>query len=222
MPEAAVEQVEHRVLGAADVEVDRHPVAFLLGVPGTLVVRAGRCSAGNTSTTRPTGASCWSRGGPCPSSGPTPSPCSSGGSGLPVGLKSSSSGRRTGSSRLGDARGSPILLVEHDRERLAPVALAGEQPVAQLVVDRLLAEPALLEPGGDRGLRLGGGQAVEEIESLRELTDDARLGLGLGQAGRRPDRARGATTRTIGRSNAWANSKSRSSCAGTAMIAPVP
>ena len=34
--------------------------------------------------------------------------------------------------------------------------------------------------------------------------------------------AGGITTGTIGRSNAFANSKSRSSCAGTAMIAPVP
>ena len=34
--------------------------------------------------------------------------------------------------------------------------------------------------------------------------------------------AGGCTVRTIGRSNAVAKSQSRSSCAGTAMIAPVP
>ena len=55
----------------------------------------------------------------------------------------------------------PVVLVEHDRERLAPVALAAEEPVAELVVDRLLAKPALFQPGGDGGLGLGGGQAVE-------------------------------------------------------------
>src|SRR5580692_11821073 len=48
-----------------------------------------------------------------------------------------------------------------DRERLAPVALAAEQPVAQLVVDPSAALPALLQPGRDPLLELGGGKAVE-------------------------------------------------------------
>ena len=38
VPEAAVEQVEYGVLGAPDVQVHRHPVAFGLGRPGRLLV----------------------------------------------------------------------------------------------------------------------------------------------------------------------------------------
>ena len=40
VPESRVKQVQHRVLGAADVEVHRHPVVlFVLGDEGAAVVR---------------------------------------------------------------------------------------------------------------------------------------------------------------------------------------
>ena len=48
-----------------------------------------------------------------------------------------------------------------DRKRLAPVALAAEEPVAQLVVDLALAAPALGQPFGDLLLEVRGGQTVE-------------------------------------------------------------
>ncbi len=38
VPEARVEQVEHRVLGAADVEIDGHPVLLELRVDQYIVV----------------------------------------------------------------------------------------------------------------------------------------------------------------------------------------
>src|SRR5207248_5410328 len=62
--------------------------------------------------------------------------------------------------RNGD-RIDAILFVQYDRERLAPVALAGEEPIAQLVSDGLLTEPFLLEPVRDRALGFGRRQAIE-------------------------------------------------------------
>ena len=69
VPEARIEKVQHRVLGAADVEVHAagvagaHPV-LLDGRVDELVRRWwGRGSAGSTSTSRPTAAWCWSRAG---------------------------------------------------------------------------------------------------------------------------------------------------------------
>src|SRR5689334_20085798 len=54
-----------------------------------------------------------------------------------------------------------VLGVEDDRERLAPVALAAEQPVAELIVDRLAADALLGQPGGDRLLGVWRRLAVE-------------------------------------------------------------
>ena len=62
--------------------------------------------------------------------------------------------------RVGHAVGDAVL-VEDDRERLAPVALPAEQPVAQLVGDRRLAQALLLQPGGDPLLGLGDAEPVE-------------------------------------------------------------
>ena len=50
----------------------------------------------------------------------------------------------------------------HDGEWLAPVALAGEKPVAEFVVHRAAAESLFLQPSGDLLLGLGGRQAVEK------------------------------------------------------------
>ncbi|OQC23896.1 MAG: hypothetical protein BWX70_02725 [Verrucomicrobia bacterium ADurb.Bin070] len=53
-----------------------------------------------------------------------------------------------------------VLHVDH-RERLAPVALAAEQPVAQLILDRGLADPARGQPLGGHALGLRDGHAVD-------------------------------------------------------------
>jgi len=72
------------------------------------------------------------------------------------------------------------VLVPDDRERLAPVALAAEEPVAQLVVDRAAAEVVVLEPSGDLLLRLRHVEPVEEagvdqraVAAVRGLLDVA-------------------------------------------------
>ena len=81
VPEPGVQQVQHRVLHAADVQVDAARVAGpgrVLAQPvvarssGRRTARrsAGPGSAGSTSRSRPTAASCWSRGGSA--AGPTP------------------------------------------------------------------------------------------------------------------------------------------------------
>ena len=54
------------------------------------------------------------------------------------------------------------LLAVHQGDGLAPVALTGEDPVAQLVVDLLVAQAALLQPCGHGGDSLLDGHAVQE------------------------------------------------------------
>jgi len=66
------------------------------------------------------------------------------------------------------------FLAVHQRDRLAPVALAGEDPVAELVVDLGLADALLLQPFGDGGDGVLDGEAVEEVG----VYQDARLVLG--------------------------------------------
>ena len=65
-----------------------------------------------------------------------------------VGWKSSRSGSSTGQLVLGHRHGAALLAVD-DGDRRAPVALAADQPVAQLEVDLLAGRAALAEPGDD-------------------------------------------------------------------------
>ena len=58
--------------------------------------------------------------------------------------------------------GVVMAVLPDDRKRLAPVTLAGEEPVAQLVLDAALAEAVRLQPVDHLRLGFGGGQAVEE------------------------------------------------------------
>ena len=129
------------------------PIQYRSTSGSTKRVLVGRVagSAARTSTSRPTAASRWSRGGsasarrpgrarrrPTSPAGRAAAPgseISSSGSNV-RGEKSSSVGqRRPAASTSGSAIGQAGLVVD-DRERLAPVALAAEQPVAQLVGDR--------------------------------------------------------------------------------------
>ena len=63
VPEARVEKVEHGVLGAADVQIDRHPGFFIARVDRERSRFSDRESAGSTSTSRPIAAWYWFRGG---------------------------------------------------------------------------------------------------------------------------------------------------------------
>ncbi len=62
--------------------------------------------------------------------------------------------------RLRQGVGDAVLVVD-DREGLAPVALAAEQPVAQAEVDGALADAGPLQPLGDARLGLDDAQAVQ-------------------------------------------------------------
>ena len=113
------------------------------------------------------------------------------------------------------------LLAVDDRDRHAPVALPAQQPVAQPEVDGALAGALLLQQVDGRALRLGDAQAVDSsgARRRRRRVDRRALaveGLALAAVGR------SAMVRTIGRPMTVANSQSRWSPPGTAMIAPVP
>ena len=79
------------------------------------------------------------------------------------------------------------VLVPHDREGLAPVALAAEEPVAQAVGDGALAQALFGEPGGHRGLGLVLAEAVEVDLVVCGVDGDAvtrvRAGLEVGAVG---------------------------------------
>ena len=133
------------------------------------------------------------------------------------------------------------MLVElaEDRERLAPEMLPAEEPVAELVVHRRAAQALGRQVGRDPLLELGRRQAVvvaavdgmavagealakaADVFQVRDCKSPRRTG-GSRVADAAEPRSSGITTGMIGRPNFWANSKSRVSCAGTAMIAPVP
>ena len=61
---------------------------------------------------------------------------------------------------LGDGHDAVALAVD-DRDRAAPVALAGDEPVAQAVVDGAVALALAVEPVDDALLGLAAGQPVE-------------------------------------------------------------
>jgi hypothetical protein len=65
-----------------------------------------------------------------------------------------------------------FAVLPNDRERLAPVSLTREKPVAQFVIDRALALAAFFQPGGDFLFRLGARQAVDD----RRINGDAFAG----------------------------------------------
>ena len=56
---------------------------------------------------------------------------------------------------------SHTILVIDDRERLAPVALAGEEPIAQLVLNLSVTSTVVFQPIDRCGLGLVQAQAVD-------------------------------------------------------------
>ena len=76
-------------------------------------------------------------------------------------------------------RDRAVLVAVDDRDRRAPVALAGDAPVVEPVADDGLAGALRLEPGGDGALRLGDGEAVE----LGGVDEDAGFVVGERERG---------------------------------------
>ena len=189
VPEPRIEQVERGVLHAAVVPVHGRPVVQpLRGSPGPGRC-AGRCSAGSTRTIRPTAAWCRSRA----SRGPPHF-------GQVVLTQSVISGQRrfarsrwsgiarppaavSGSSLSGS--GDPAALrAIHDRDRLAPVPLAREDPVAQLELHGGDAVALALDDLGHFHDGLVGPQAVERAGvDERALLDVRKRRLGDVAAG---------------------------------------
>ena len=204
--EARVEQVARRVVDAADVL--GRPAASSRRRRGRTAPRrcAGRCSAGSTRTSRRTCPSCRHRAAPGRrTAGSRRAMYSSfeASGALPFGRVVLDVGQEHRQLLVGHGHDAALLAVD-DRDRAAPVALPREAPVAQAVVDRRLAAALLARAHATIArLRLVRRQPVE-----RPGVDELR------RPRRSPERPAGRTSR---RTRA-----SRSSCAGTAMIAPVP
>ena len=184
VPEAGVQQVQHRVLGAADVQVDAaavalplraHPVALVLGVDERLVVRGVEVAQLVPARPRPlrhrvglaaVGLLALAQveldldpvGGPGQRRHGLGRLVVVGERGGRVVLDV---GQHHGQHRLGQGPRQAVVGVVDDRERLAPEPLPAEQPVAQLGGDRALAGALGLEPVDDAALGVGDAQAVQ-------------------------------------------------------------
>ena len=175
MPEARVEEVQHGVLGAADVEVDRQPLLQQLRVAERLVVRRI-----DVAEVIPAAA------------GPLRHRVRLADA-LLAGLRVDDvhpvrrlrERRLAGARRLvvvegrererkvflGDERVRAVLPVD-DGERLAPVALAREEPVAELVLRLRLADALLDEPLDHRLARVVHGHPGEEAGGHHDAGGD--------------------------------------------------
>ena len=109
------------------------------------------------------------------------------------------------------------VAVDH-RDGRAPVALAADAPVLQAVGDGGCAEAVALGEGRHLVLRFEAGFAGP----LAGVDEHSFVFAGVRQRRGRPVSTSGAMTRWMGRPYLVANSKSRSSWAGTLMMAPVP
>ena len=228
--EARVEQVQDRVLDAADVLVDRHPVVER-GLVGRRLGVGRREAREIPRANRRTCPSCRSRAGPpCRTSGNRHASTSDAGRADCRACRSvTSSGSLTGRSGRRHRHDAARLAVD-DRDRAAPVALARDAPVAQAVVDLALGRPACR-----RASRLRAAwrprrtrpwcQTVEELRvDHHAVVDDRRRRRAISATRLRArfGSALGATTGMTGRPYLRANSMSRWSCAGQPKMAPVP
>ena len=164
MPEARVEEMQDRVLGATDVEIDRQPV-----VRGLLREGRGRVRRIHVAQVVP------ARAGPLRHRVRLAAELLAGRAiadlhplgdrreralGGARGLVALDRGKGQRERIVRDRDGRPVLLVE-DGNRLAPIALPREEPVAQAEVHGALAEPARLEIG--RHALLEGGRRQSRI-----------------------------------------------------------
>ena len=214
--------MQNRVLDAAAVEIDRHPVGGRRRVERQLGVAADRRTAGSTTTSRRTCPSCRSRAGrdrrtSDTSRSRTPAPAPAANRRGPVNVVTF--GSSTGSCSYGTGT-TPSFSQWIDRDRRAPVALPRDAPVLEPVLHLAVADAALLGVGNhprDHGRRFLRRRTRRSRPACRSWSSPRSCVVG----GRRRRRRAGRRC-VIGRLYLRANSKSRSSCAGTAMIAPVP
>ena len=80
--------------------------------------------------------------------------------------------RQHGQGRFRQRRVKPAaarVLLPNDRERLAPIPLPAEEPVAEFVVDRALAQAFGFEPIGDFPFGFRRGQSIERNLRVRRI-----------------------------------------------------
>ena len=166
VPETGVQQMQHGVLGTAHVEVYSgrlaagfHPVVLNLATHEALSILRIEVAQVIPARTRPLRHGVGLANGAVRQVQPV----------LSAGQRRLSVGRRLvvlerrrhqRQGRLGQClvvQNAIGVLAPKDRERFAPVALTAEEPVPQLEVHRLLAEPLRLQPDGDLPLGLRGG-----------------------------------------------------------------
>ncbi len=168
VPESCVEEVEDGVFGAADVEVHAaggarggEPVAFFFRIEkGAVVVGV------EVAEVIPAGAGPLGHGvGLAGVAGDFAEPVGGfgeGAAGVAGGAEVVELGLEEGELVFGE--GMVLALgVPEDGEGFAPVALAGEEPIAEFVLGAWLAFAVVLEPAGDGFFSLGCGEAVEEL-----------------------------------------------------------
>ena len=171
--EPRVEQVQDRVLDAADVLVDVHPVVGVGEVGRRRGVRRGEAREVPARVRRRC-PSCRSRAAPAPPQRGQVARVQVGchSSGLPGWSKLTSSGSRTG--RFSRASGTtPQAGAVQHRDRAAPVALPRDPPVAQPELDDALADAARLaevdrapRPPPRRSSARGAGDRAQVVDRL--------------------------------------------------------
>ena len=192
MPEAGVEEVEDGVFGAADVQIHHCRLLIVdcrlliarpvgLGFFGDEAVAVMRVAVAQVV---PAGAGPLGHGvgfadGAVGQLDPVAGLAEQGlgGAGRLVVVE-----RRGEQRQFGIRYGVVLAVLPSQREGLAPVALAGEQPVAELVLDAALAFACFFQPVDDLGLGFGGGETIEEAR----VDGGAWIGVALpiGIAGR--------------------------------------
>ena len=169
VPEARIKQMQHRVLRPADVKVNRHPVFFLRRVAAAIIIVRVDIPQIIPAASRPLRHRvCLAQGNPAALRAGRLEPV-----------------RRLRQRRLARRRRRVILHIRqlqrqfrfryrhypafvamHKRNRLAPVSLPAEKPVAQFIIDRLFAKPFFLKPVCDSLFEFGRLQARELAASL--------------------------------------------------------
>ena len=165
MPETAVEQMQGGVLHAAVVPVHRRPVfQRLFGSEGVLAVgvHIAQEVPGRTGPLRH-GVGLAGRGAAAAGAGGLDPVGVAGQRRLTVGtrLKVGDVGQGQRQAALGQGLPAALLALDHG-DRLAPVALTAEHPVAELVVDLIPALAVGFQPLDHLFLGVGDRQAVEE------------------------------------------------------------